>query len=203
MLNSKMLLLVSKLLPLLVLLGEASMESYDVPLEIVDSEPYQSFSTYPIKGNNLEVTDSHVFWPMDRKLYSNFYINMVHEGEKLFGLSQQTFTEQRQQVLFREVGANMAANDHAIFVKTEGNWREDNFTTGVEDLDYEDESITFTDADYRTLQAKVQYLYAWMSVSNHQALLEQQGFNPAQLPFLQQLRYTKNHRKWANNSREK
>ena len=115
---------------------------------------------------------------------------MVYEGEKFFGISQQIFAPQREQLLFSELGANMVGNDHLAFIKTEGEWREDDFDTDVDDLNDDDDNVSFTSLDYATLISRVQSLLAWLNVSNFKTLFNQ-AFNPAQLPYLRQLKYTR------------
>ena len=76
-----------------------------------------------------------------RQLFQAITYTLQHERDALtqmykvwlksfFGSSQQTFSPQRQQLLFSELGAKMGGNDHLAFIKTEGEWREDDFDTG-------------------------------------------------------------------------
>ena len=46
-----------------------------------------------MEGNGFKVNaeGTHVFWPGYQKIFSKFYINMVYEKQKLFGISEQTF----------------------------------------------------------------------------------------------------------------
>lgn len=113
---------------------------------------------------------------------------MVYEGEKFFGISQQTFSPQRQQLLFAALGANMGGNDHLAFIKTEGKWRENDFDTGVHDLHEEDDDIAFTSWDFKGLYVRLQALFVWLEVSSFKDVFKL-AFNPEQLPYIQQLQY--------------
>ena len=65
--------------------------TYEVPIVNVPTNPFEALYQYPMEGNGFKANDTHVFWPANQKLYSKFYINVAHEGEKLFGISQQIF----------------------------------------------------------------------------------------------------------------
>ena len=65
--------------------------TYDVPIVNVPTNPLEALYQYPMEGNGFKANDTHVFWPANQKLFSKFYINVAHEGEKLFGVSQQIF----------------------------------------------------------------------------------------------------------------
>ena len=57
----------------------------------VPTNPFDALWQYPMEGNGFKANATHVFWPANRKLFSKFYMNLPHEGEKMFGISEQIF----------------------------------------------------------------------------------------------------------------
>ena len=145
---------------------------YEVPLTKVQESPFESIAEYPIQGNNFKVNEegTHVFWPMDQKLYSKFYMNMRYENQKFYGFSQQLFGIQRTQNLFPDVITKVAGNDHVAFVKAEGTWK-DHYSTETENgLDFESENIRVT-----RVQSKLRLLklFSWFAGANIGKLVQQ------------------------------
>lgn len=170
----------------------ADVEYYQIPLTWVDSNPFESYYIYPIKGNNLDINDTHVFWPTDTNLYSKFYMNFVHAGEVFFGISQQNFAIQRQQIVLQDLGATMLANDHLGLIKASGSWRpqkpesEGYFEgVGTVSLDFETED-DFTQLDFTKLYMRLVAMFLWLETSNIEKLLNA-GYNHEQTPLLHQI----------------
>jgi len=195
------------LLPLLCVVWRGSVCSeaqgtYQVPIVNVPTNPYEALYQYPMEGNGFKANGTHVFWPAYRKLYSKFYVTLAHEGEKLFGISQQIFLEQEKDVA--GVGATMGANDHLAFVKVEGPWNDG--TTGSSD-DSNGQQAAMQAAmqavmDQKSLEErlevqrmKLDLYFKWYSVANISGLLGTQIANPAQIPALLQMPYNPEYEK--------
>jgi len=180
------------LLPLLCVVWQGIVYSeaqgtYDVPIVNVPTNPLEALYQYPMEGNGFKANDTHVFWPANQKLFSKFYINVAHEGEKLFGISQQIFEETPEESAL--LGATMGANDHLAFVKVEGPWN-DGTVENSEDSDGYSPVDTMDLEDRLMIQRKKLQLYLqWSQLANVTGLLSTTATNPAQIPALLQMPY--------------
>jgi len=181
------------LLPLLCVVWHGIVPSeaqgtYEVPIVNVPTNPFEALYQYPMEGNGFKANDTHVFWPADRKLYSKFYINVAHEGEKLFGISQQIFLETPGESAL--VGATMGANDHLAFVKVEGPWN-DGTSENIEDSNGYSPMDQMDLEDRLMIQRrKLQMYLQWSQIANVTGLFRTSATNPAQIPALLQMPYS-------------
>ena len=65
--------------------------TYKVPIVSVPTNPFDALFQYPMEKNGFKANDTHVFWPAYQKIFSKFYMNLPHEDEKMFGISEQIF----------------------------------------------------------------------------------------------------------------
>jgi len=175
---------------ILICKATSNGERYEVPLEKVPRSPLESLYEYPVAGNNFTVNETHVFWPMNRKLFSKFYMNLEYENQTMFGFSQQYFGVQRAISIYPEAGHTMGANDHVAFVKSEGSWRDHHSTQSSDGLDLESDNIEFTPHQQKLLSQRIMYLSRWVSESGIKKIVAEQSKISNQFPLLKNQSYT-------------
>jgi len=117
-------------------------------------------------------------------------MNLAHEGERLFGISQQIFLDTGKDLA--NVGATMGANDHLAFVKATGPWgetlvnNEDNNGLWPENDVCDEECVA---SRLQVQKMKLELYWQWYHVANITGLLLSQASNKAQIPALLQMPY--------------